>query len=122
MAKFSAFFVLTMPFVASLSLRANGVPSNLVSRREALVTTPLFISAVKPAAASILVDTYKAGGLGVKLSSGTAFPLVSFGLQVYDDDTAKKLTLVALEVPFTNINKGSISWPCNSGYHYSKAQ
>lgn len=35
----------------------------------------------------------------VSLSGGSKpFPLVSFGLQVYDDDTARKLTLTALEV------------------------
>jgi diketogulonate reductase-like aldo/keto reductase len=32
----------------------------------------------------------------------TKFPLVSFGLQIYDDDTAYKLTLIALEVGYRN--------------------
>ena len=31
-----------------------------------------------------------------------AFPLASFGLQVYDDDTAYKLTLTALECGYRN--------------------
>jgi asparagine synthetase A len=31
-----------------------------------------------------------------------AFPLASFGLQVYDDDTAYRLTLTALEVGYRN--------------------
>ena len=30
------------------------------------------------------------------------FPLASFGLQVYDDDTAYRLTLTALEVGYRN--------------------
>lgn len=40
----------------------------------------------------------------VNLNSGNkkAFPLASFGLQVYDDDTAYKLTLTALEVGYRN--------------------
>lgn len=36
------------------------------------------------------------------LSDGTKFPLVSFGLQVYDDATAYKLTLLALETGYRN--------------------
>ena len=35
-------------------------------------------------------------------ASKTKFPLVSFGLQIYDDDTAYKLTLIALEVGYRN--------------------
>jgi diketogulonate reductase-like aldo/keto reductase len=34
--------------------------------------------------------------------SGLAFPLVSFGLQVYDDEAAYKLTLTALQVGYRN--------------------
>lgn len=37
-----------------------------------------------------------------RLSNGAAFPLASFGLQVYDDETARQLTLVALEKGFRN--------------------
>ena len=36
------------------------------------------------------------------LSDGTKFPLASFGLQVYDDNAAYKLTLTALEVGYRN--------------------
>jgi diketogulonate reductase-like aldo/keto reductase len=36
------------------------------------------------------------------LSDGTKFPLASFGLQVYGDDTAYKLTLTALQVGYRN--------------------
>ena len=32
--------------------------------------------------------------------SGLLFPSVSFGLQVYDDDTAESLTTIALQVRF----------------------
>eukprot|EP00873_Tetraselmis_striata_P011942 jgi/Tetstr1/432206/TSEL_021662.t1 len=43
------------------------------------------------------------GGPAVPLPGGAKpFPLASFGLQVYDDDTARKLTLLALEVGYRN--------------------
>lgn len=47
-----------------------------------------------------------ANGLGdptfVKLNNGLHFPYVSFGLQVYGDDTAETLTTLALEAGFRN--------------------
>lgn len=36
------------------------------------------------------------------LSDGLSFPLVSFGLQIYDDNTAERLTLTALECGYRN--------------------
>ena len=39
---------------------------------------------------------------GLKLNTGVNFPTASFGLQIYDDATAEKLTLVALEVGYRN--------------------
>lgn len=36
------------------------------------------------------------------LSDGTKFPLASFGLQIYSDETAYKLTLTAIEVGYRN--------------------
>lgn len=36
------------------------------------------------------------------LNDGSKFPLASFGLQIYDDNTAYKLTLTALEVGYRN--------------------
>lgn len=36
------------------------------------------------------------------LSDGTKFPLASFGLQIYSDDTAYQLTMTALEVGYRN--------------------
>jgi diketogulonate reductase-like aldo/keto reductase len=38
----------------------------------------------------------------VKLSDGTPFALCSFGLQIYDNDTACRLTKLALEVGYRN--------------------
>lgn len=39
---------------------------------------------------------------GLKLNTGVNFPSASFGLQVYDDDTAYRLTRVALDVGYRN--------------------
>jgi len=39
---------------------------------------------------------------GFKLNTGAMFPTASFGLQVYDDDTAQKLTTVALDLGYRN--------------------
>jgi len=39
---------------------------------------------------------------GFKLNTGVAFPTASFGLQVYDDATAQRLTSIALEVGYRN--------------------
>ena len=36
------------------------------------------------------------------MSTGEAFPLASFGLQIYDDATAEKLTRVALDEGYRN--------------------
>ena len=41
---------------------------------------------------------------GLKLNTGVNFPSASFGLQVYDDDTAYKLTRVALDVGYRNFS------------------
>ena len=43
-----------------------------------------------------------AGGATVKLNNGLTFPLVSFGLQVYDDTTAQAYTTTALAAGFRN--------------------
>eukprot|EP00316_Scyphosphaera_apsteinii_P001765 CAMPEP_0119323902 /NCGR_PEP_ID=MMETSP1333-20130426/61904_1 /TAXON_ID=418940 /ORGANISM="Scyphosphaera apsteinii, Strain RCC1455" /LENGTH=290 /DNA_ID=CAMNT_0007331469 /DNA_START=109 /DNA_END=981 /DNA_ORIENTATION=+ len=52
----------------------------------------------KPASAALPYQQQ----IGFKLNSGVAFPVASFGLQVYDDATAQRLTAVALEVGFRN--------------------
>ena len=39
---------------------------------------------------------------GIKLNTGTNFPTASFGLQIYDDATAERLTLLALEQGYRN--------------------
>ena len=53
-------------------------------------------------AAPALAKTSGVGGPTVKLSDGTNFPMVSFGLQVYDDEAAYKYTTLALECGYRN--------------------
>ena len=38
----------------------------------------------------------------LKLADGSLFPYASFGLQIYDNDTAERLTLAAIEAGFRN--------------------
>ena len=52
------------------------------------------------AAPTIALPTSKQPGL--KLNTGVNFPTASFGLQIYDDAQAEKLTLIALEAGYRN--------------------
>lgn len=113
MAKTALILLLLLPVVASaLRLPTN---YNEISRRSAVSTLVTSSSAVvalsttsaflNPAAVATNV-VLGAGNSVVKLNNGNknskAFPLASFGLQVYDDDTAYRLTLTALEVGYRN--------------------
>jgi diketogulonate reductase-like aldo/keto reductase len=77
--------------------------SNGLNRRDALSTATwtaggllLLPSSSSPAPAAASPATF------VNLQDGTPFPLVSFGLQIYNDETAYQLTLTALEVGYRN--------------------
>jgi len=102
--------VFCTPAVDSLSaLTTSPTNSGEVDRRSALS-----IGTASAAASLGLVGGTKcasavpqvAGGLRVPLSGNTGpkngFPLASFGLQIYDDSTAYKLTLVALAAGYRN--------------------
>ena len=55
--------------------------------------------------ASLASPSYAASSTyesAVTLSDGLVFPLASFGLQVYDDATAERLTMLAIEAGFRN--------------------
>ena len=76
--------------------------SSCVNRRSVLASTPALAAplVIKPnsAAAKSL-----AGGPRVPIDGAkNGFPLASFGLQVYDDSTAYRLTLLALEAGYRN--------------------
>lgn len=53
-------------------------------------------------AAALAVSAASADSPTLTLNNGLAFPKVSFGLQVYDDDTAKQYTLLALQAGIRN--------------------
>jgi len=87
------------------------LPSSHISRRDALrfsagcaaaVSAPYIANAAQGRDLPSLAQKAPEGD-SVKLSNGGGdFPLMSFGLQVYDDETARKLTLVALEAGVRN--------------------
>lgn len=97
------------PAIATTALQ---FPSpNEISRRSAvsqLISSSAAAVAASGATSSILMPPGVANAADsvnqVTLNSNNkkAFPLASFGLQVYDDETAYKLTLVALEVGYRN--------------------
>jgi len=75
------------------------------TRRDVLAAPSGFaalgLTAFSPRKAVAAVNAVVRGNT-VKLATGDDFPLASFGLQVYDDDTARKLTKVALEAGYRN--------------------
>ena len=66
------------------------------TRRE-LITTATTVAAAYPSATSAAATSSS-----IRLSDGLSFPLASFGLQIYDDDMAERLTLLALEAGYRN--------------------
>tara|TARA_B100000513_G_scaffold186420_1_gene108144 strand:+ start:300 stop:1016 length:717 start_codon:yes stop_codon:yes gene_type:complete len=87
--------------IGALSL-STGVSS--LSRRDASLlgalstSTPWLLGGNAAGAAATAVSS----GAVAKLSDGSSFPLASFGLQVYDDATAEKLTTLALQEGYRN--------------------
>ena len=80
-------------------------PPNELSRRSAvslLITSSS--AAVASAASAATTGAATTGQVKVTLNSKNkkTFPLASFGLQIYDDDTAYRLTIMALEVGYRN--------------------
>ena len=115
----AATLALCVPFVTGLALKPSGLGHDLprstaalaapVTRRTALAAPPAALASTLLAlgndatyGAAVAAVPEASGvrvmGEGVALSSGEFFPLASFGLQVYDDEKARKLTLTALEV------------------------
>ena len=102
---------------SSSSSPTNHHPNNNVHRRDlisaaigttgsGLLLLPSFVaSAADSKTAVITTDNNNNNNNNFVLlndESNTKFPLVSFGLQIYDDETAYKLTLTALEVGYRN--------------------
>jgi len=73
-----------------------------VDRRNAILQSSILTTAGSVLAQQPVLAAPSSISPIAKLSDGSKFPLVSFGLQVYDDQTAYKLTLTALEVGYRN--------------------
>ena len=68
-----------------------------------MLRTDMFLCATAMlAGAAALPAAAAPGGAAVKLNNALEFPVVSFGLQVYDDGTAQSLTTMALGVGVRN--------------------
>jgi len=83
----------------SLALKLNGF-----TRRDALRTATAAAGGLAlPAALPLIAKSSEpVAKNSIDLGDGLDFPLVSFGLQIYDDETAYRLTLTALEVGYRN--------------------
>lgn len=90
-------------FAFSLFLAScHGLSSPGVDRRQAIQQGAALGAAGFAFPSASLADPATKMNPIATLSDGTKFPLASFGLQVYGDDTAYKLTLTALEVGYRN--------------------
>jgi len=97
------------PGADQLPSKENRIPK--LTRRDfaaAAVVLPAVAQAATPLAAEEMKRSEAAKSLpaakqpGIALNTGTNFPMVSFGLQVYGDGEAEKLTTIALEAGYRN--------------------
>lgn len=116
--------------IASAKLKTDGNNSNSMSRRDAIFSTTTTMAATASSLIFLQPSSSRAEDIGsgsgsesseaastsknsVQLnsqscssssssSSSKPFPLASFGLQIYDDEKAYKLTLTALEAGYRN--------------------
>ena len=115
MVKTALILLLLLPVVASaLHLPTNyneemsrrSAVSTMLTSSTAVVASSTTSAILNPTAAAVATNVVLSNSALVTLNNGSknskAFPLASFGLQVYDDDTAYRLTLTALEVGYRN--------------------
>ncbi len=107
--KLISIFIVGLLPQTTTALQLPSSTSTEITRRTAV--SNLIASTTAGAAASLINPPYAlADELAVSSSNAItlnsqnkkAFPLASFGLQIYNDDTAYKLTLTALEVGYRN--------------------
>ena len=92
------------------AITALQLPTTEVTRRTAVSNLIASTTAAAAASSSLisppsaLANELTASSNAITLNSQNkkAFPLASFGLQIYNDDVAYKLTLIALEVGYRN--------------------
>jgi len=93
----------TTPLVKPPVQDRRSVLSSASAASMAAVASPLLLGNPSSASAAAVASAPATAGPKVPLDgSAKGFPLASFGLQVYDDDTAYRLTLTALEVGYRN--------------------
>ena len=114
MTRFIAYFVLFISWnllsnvIVGYHLTDSVRPDGSNFDRRSVLTTAASVLATSSSLAPTSVNaedvsTGLVGGPRVPLQGAkNGFPLASFGLQIYDDDTAYRLTLVALEVGYRN--------------------
>ena len=90
-----------MRLASALALLSPALPATALApiERRSLLKGAAAASTISAAPA---LAKGSAGGPSVKLCDGTQFPVVSFGLQVYDDEAAYKYTTLALECGYRN--------------------
>lgn len=103
MASFSS---IVLPFLALLHLISTSHSLSIrkhheLNRRDALGTAAVSGLLLPTNAQASTTSLMPSTSSSVTLE-GIQFPLVSFGLQIYDDEMAYKLTLTALEVGYRN--------------------
>lgn len=91
-----------------VSCHALSGPVNTLDRREAVFQGLATLGSATLALPARAIDVSSESTVATTinkvttLSDGSRFPLVSFGLQIYDDNTAERLTLTALECGYRN--------------------
>ena len=95
----SASSFLWLYFLLSVSAQALVVP---LSRRDAVLAAATTAGTSSSSSLLIGASPPTSQPTSVLLEDKYEFPLVSFGLQIYDDATAYKLTMTALEVGYRN--------------------
>lgn len=96
----------TVGLLFALACSCDGLTPS-VNRREAMQTAASLAlgtassGLILPISPSVAVSGTSIQPVAT-LSDGTKFPLASFGLQIYSDETAYELTLTALKVGYRN--------------------
>lgn len=102
------FFVYCLGFVSSLSSETtslnrrqtlNSITTTFTAATGVLLTNPALVQA-EESKSNAHIPSIKLPS--APLDKTKPFPVASFGLQIYDNDTAYKLTLVALEAGYRN--------------------
>ena len=88
---------LQLPSSSSTEITRRTAVSNLIASTAAAST-----SLISPSSALANELTVASNAITLNSQNKKAFPLASFGLQIYNDETAYKLTLIALEAGYRN--------------------